>query len=295
MKVRELKALIQSAGMKFNDCVTKDDLKARARMAAEKKKEKPSATTPDSPAAAAASVLPGKIGTFQCIVKHVGKNRAAGGKPDLVVVFFHGYNATSENFAPLANAIGGMTPLKEKKVTFVFPQAAPKPEWWPLDVLAMMSGMMGGPEQQAKIIREQPGGLDGARTRGAEFVKAVCKSIGVPLSRVVIAGFSQGATYAIDTALQLPEAPAGIAAFSPFPMVVEQWGRKAKAFGKKMNVFLCHGRRDPVIPFMCSSWISELFKGAGCKLSYHPHTGVHDVGDGAALAAAAAFLSGCSE
>ena len=48
------------------------------------------------------------------------------------------------------------------------------------------------------------------------------------MAKVVVGGFSQGSMLAMDVALSLPENCAGVAAFSSFPIVVEQWALKCK-------------------------------------------------------------------
>ena len=56
-------------------------------------------------------------------------------RADLVVLFFHGYGATAENFAPLSTVIG----VPGKNVIWVFPQADSSPisQWFPLEVNKM--------------------------------------------------------------------------------------------------------------------------------------------------------------
>ena len=108
--VRELKAFISESGLEFRDCVTKDDLKVRAREALELKRD--------------------EIKAYPCRI--VGDQT----KPaDLVILFFHGYGATAENFAPLANVVR----VPGKNVIWVFPQAdsTPMSQWFPLEVHKM--------------------------------------------------------------------------------------------------------------------------------------------------------------
>ena len=111
--VKELKAFISASGLDFKDCVTKNDLKARARDALVKVEERKD-----------------DIKSYPC--KIMGDQS----KPaDLVVLFFHGYGATAENFAPLSTVIG----VPGKNVIWVFPQADSSPisQWFPLEVNKM--------------------------------------------------------------------------------------------------------------------------------------------------------------
>jgi len=294
--------MIKLRGLNIRDCVTKSDLRSRARAALDVSYATADTPSPCAPSEASAAHAPPpptsasestesmthqrteKLGPFNCEV--IGPMV----KPELVVIFFHGYNATSTNFAPLAPQLMVDTSLKGKKVLWIFPQAAPKPEWWHLDLMQMMMGMQGGPEAQAKLIRTPPQGLDLARTNGTALIRAVCARAGVATRSVCIAGFSQGAAMAIDTALALKEDVAGVTAFSPYPIVVDQWHANALRH-KGVPFLLAHGKGDQLIPFMVSSWIRDLVKGAGCRVEFCEHHGGHEVGNSAVFSSAAKFYS----
>jgi predicted esterase len=57
-------------------------------------------------------------------------------------------------------------------------------------------------------------GLDEARKAVLAMVEQVQRDTGLPLSRFILAGFSQGAMLATDVALHLPESPAALCIFS---------------------------------------------------------------------------------
>jgi predicted esterase len=57
-------------------------------------------------------------------------------------------------------------------------------------------------------------GLDEARKAVLAMVEQVQRDTGLPLSRLILAGFSQGAMLATDVALHLPESPAALCIFS---------------------------------------------------------------------------------
>mgnify|MGYP005660837429 CR=1 FL=1 len=209
---------------------------------------------------------------------------------DLVILFFHGYGATADNFAPLSNVIG----VPGKNVLWVFPQAPsdPAPQWFPLDVNKMAMAMMSGPDIQAKMIREVPAGIDKSMKRANQLVSEILSKFNVESSKLCIAGFSQGAVMAITTALCAIEKPcAGLVACSPYPCMVDHWKKNASTTHNKTKVFLSHGKSDMLIPFFTSAWVHQVFQEAKSDITYTPHPGSHAVGDGDTFKAISVFLS----
>ena len=97
---------------------------------------------------------------------------------------------------------------------------------------------------------------------------------------------------AVDVALSLPESCAGVAAFSSFPIVVEQWASKCKARADGLKVFQSHGRSDQLLPFASSGWLKDLLQAGGCEVQFVAHHGGHDLGGPEVLAAFGKFVQG---
>ena len=74
--------------------------------------------------------------------------------------------------------------------------------WWMLDVAELNAAIASG------TIRDQrdktPEGLIEAGQQLLEFVLAVQQESGLPFSRIVLAGFSQGSMVSTEIAFQLP-------------------------------------------------------------------------------------------
>lgn len=103
------------------------------------------------------------------------------------------------------------------------------------------AAQMGG-EALAALIREMPPGLDGCRLRLRALITQVQSLLGgVPLEKIVLAGFSQGAMTAMDLALQLEGNVGGVVMLSGAPIVVEQWALSLKTH-KQLKVFISHGK-----------------------------------------------------
>lgn len=102
----------------------------------------------------------------------------------------------------------------------------------------------------------------------------------LPLDRVVLAGFSQGAMTAMDLALAVEGTVAGVAMLSGTPIVIEEWAKELGERPKGLPVFVSHGQNDPVLPFVASTWLKDLLTNNGAVVDYHPHSGGHDLGNG---------------
>jgi len=289
MSVKELKALITKAGLKFADCPEKSDLKARATEAAERLSGPGfQAAAPESEPQA--SKKDGKtLAGYDCLVFEAES-------PDLVVLMLHGFGATNNDFADLPEMLKALLP--GKSVAYVMPQAPPGAmgaSWWHLDVMKWMGAMQGGSDALAKLIREAPPGLDECRSRMAALLDEICTLTGVTHDKIMIAGFSQGAMTAMDVALNQPpeKALAGVTMLSGAPIVVEHWAERLKLHHEGIKVFVCHGQSDMVLPFVASGWLRDLLQANGAAIQYETHPGGHELGGPAIVQNVAAHWMKC--
>ena len=88
---------------------------------------------------------------------------------------------------------------------------------------------------------------------------------------------SQGAMTAMDLALHLDETVAGVTMLSGAPIVVEHWAVRLKQH-KGVKVCITHGMSDMVLPFQASGWTKQLLESGGAAVTYHPHSGGHELG-----------------
>lgn len=75
------------------------------------------------------------------------------------------------------------------------------------------------------------------------------RGLGIPSSRIVLAGFSQGAAMAVHVGLRYAEPLAGILGLSGYAVVPETFEREAAEAQRSTPVLLCHGTADPVVPY----------------------------------------------
>lgn len=268
LSIKALRELITSAGLSYGDCLEKTDLKNRAREALTRNAEKAKTAVPPS---FRTKVFAG----YECTLS---KN-CDGQEVDLAVVLLHGFGATSEEFKFLDEV--GDKQCPGKRIAWIFPQAPigsqGASEWWQLDAMKWFGAAQQGGPALAALIREVPPGLTECRDRLKLLISEVQKELGnLLLEKFVLAGFSQGAMTSMDLALQLDTTVAGVVLLSGAPIVVDQWAQRLQQH-QGINVFISHGRSDPILPYAASGWCKDLLENGKAKVVKTDHGGGHEL------------------
>lgn len=205
------------------------------------------------------------------------------GTPRAVVVLCHGFGAPGDDLVGLAPAlVDAHEALND--VRFVFPAAplsltqfgwADARAWWMIDMVAVQR-LAGDPDALREFRKLEPEGMAGARKAVHALVMQVADATKLPMSKIMLGGFSQGAMIATDVALRLEEAPAGLVALSGTLLTEDVWRAKAKA-RSGLPVFQSHGRQDPILPFAAAEWLQQLFTEAGMQHEFVPFAGGHTI------------------
>lgn len=98
---------------------------------------------------------------------------------------------------------------------------------------------------------------------------------GVSRERIVLAGFSQGGTIALRTALLAGKPVAGVLALSTYLPPLAPLGFGAAAAG--LRCFLAHGRFDEVLPLRLGLQMREQLQKAGCRVEWREYAMGHQV------------------
>jgi predicted esterase len=108
-------------------------------------------------------------------------------------------------------------------------------------------------------------------------------------ARVIAAGFSDGATYALSLGLANGALFQRVMAFSPgFATLEEPEGSP--------RIFISHGRRDPVLPVeACSRRIVRALREVGYDVTYREFDGAHTVPEEVARDAALWLFEGAKD
>ncbi|MBK7861621.1 MAG: alpha/beta hydrolase fold domain-containing protein [Archangiaceae bacterium] len=202
------------------------------------------------------------------------------GKPAGAVVLCHGFGAPGDDLVPLHGELLHMNPALSK-LRFIFPEAPlslgpGSRAWWLIDFEGIERVNRGDPEALREFRKVEPPGMAAARAALRKLVDEVCVQTKLPISSVVLGGFSQGAMLATDVALRLEEQPRALAILSGTLLIEDVWRQKAKA-RKGLKVLQAHGTEDPILRFDAAEWLRDLLKEAGCEVDFVPFRGGHTI------------------
>lgn len=220
---------------------------------------------------------------------------ARKGPPSLVVILCHGFGAPADDLVGLAAEIVRGSPWLAGSVRFVFPEGPLALDnvpfggraWWPIDMLALQRALERG--EARKMADEVPPALAAARQKLRGLIDAVHTETGLPLAKIVVGGFSQGAMLSTDVALRLEEAPAALLVLSGALIDQTEWRRRAPA-RKGLPVLQSHGTSDPILPYDGAVALKSVLVDAGLDVTFVQFRGGHGI-DGAVVTAITTLLN----
>ena len=192
-----------------------------------------------------------------------------GPAPRAAVIWLHGLGADGRDFEPIVPELGlpGSMPVR-----FVFPNAPLRPvtinmgmrmrAWY--DIL-----QLGGGAEDEAGIRDAQGLLEKLISR--ETGK------GIPHSRIVLAGFSQGGAIALQTGLRHAERLAGILALSTYLPLEESLEKERQAANQDLPIFMAHGEYDDMIPMDRAVRSRDALQSLGYAVEWREYPMPHSV------------------
>ena len=203
--------------------------------------------------------------------------------PEYIVLLCHGYGAPGTDLVPFGPELLEHSPALAERVQFLFPEAPLDLEdmgmpggraWWHLDMRKLQMAVATG--EIRDLREEQPEGLEFARQRLLALIAEWSERTGVPLSRFVLGGFSQGSMLATDVALHLDESPAGLIVLSGTLLNEAVWSKLApRQVG--LSVLQSHGKDDPILPYICAELLRDMLGDAGAKVEFVSFRGGHGI------------------
>lgn len=186
------------------------------------------------------------------------------------VILLHGLGADGWDFVPIVDELDLPEDLA---VRFVFPHAPVRPVT-----------VNGGYEMRAwydirsftREGRADATGLAEASQRVEDYIRREGDA-GIPSSRVVLAGFSQGAAVALSAGLRSTQRLAGILAMSGYLPFPERLEAERSAENAGLPVLLCHGRMDPVVPCWMGEESRDVLAPFGYQVEWHEYAMQHEV------------------
>ena len=169
-----------------------------------------------------------------------------------MIVTLHGWGANAQNLASVVPL------LNLPDYQFMFPNA---PFLHPYSSIGRAWYDLGS---------ENGKGLPESRKLLTDWLLSLESTTGVPLSRTILSGFSQGAAMTLDVGLSLPVA--GLVALSGYLHTVSE-----PAGGKFPPVLLVHGRQDSVVPLRAAQSARESLVQLGVSVQYHEFDMGHEI------------------
>jgi phospholipase/carboxylesterase len=204
-------------------------------------------------------------------------------KHEWLVVLCHGFGAPGDDLVDLAPAMLQLAPELGSKVIFAFPEApltldfagfGQARAWWHLDLEGIARARALGLTRT--LAQEKPEGLEPACNKLMTMLEELQAQTGVPMKRTVLGGFSQGAMLATDLTLRGGRAPRGLFCLSGNLLNAQEWADLARR-RKGLEVFMSHGRQDPVLPYGGAEDLRECLETAGCHVTFLPFDGGHTI------------------
>jgi phospholipase/carboxylesterase len=190
--------------------------------------------------------------------------------PQAAVIWLHGLGADGNDFVPIVRELD----LKGLPgVRFVFPHAKTMPVTINGGYVMRAWYDITGAEL---VRREDETGLRDSQL-DVEALIAREKARGIPASRIVLAGFSQGCAMTLQTGLRHPEKLAGMLCLSGYLPLAEKVQHERTEESLDVPVFMAHGRQDPVVPFVRAQHSRDALAAMGYQVEWHEYPMQHSV------------------
>ena len=189
-------------------------------------------------------------------------------RPDAAVIWLHGLGDTGDGWSQV---VPGLRLPATMAVRFVFPHAPAIP------VAINNNYVMPAWYDIRDGNLNERADLPGVRRSQAQLEALVAreKARGVPDSRIVLAGFSQGGAIALYTGLRHPERLAGIVALSTYLIDGAALAQEAAPANRDVPMFMAHGTYDPVVRLAWAELSRKALVDGGWKVDWHVYPMEH--------------------
>ena len=197
--------------------------------------------------------------------------RETGRDPRWSVVWLHGLGADGNDFVPI---LPELVRRDWPPIRFVFPHAPPR-------AVTINGGMrMRAWYDIVEADLRNRADLHGVRASVAQVEALLARESerGVPASRTLLAGFSQGGAVALSAGLARTEPLAGLVALSTYlPGLGGPDAPQATAAARAQPVFMAHGTFDPVVPVFAGQASAQALQADGMRVEWRAYPMAHQV------------------
>jgi len=207
---------------------------------------------------------------LDCVELQTGQLRPGQHAPDWTVLWLHGLGADGNDFVPIVRELvrPGWPALR-----FVFPHAPVRPVT-----------VFGGQRVRAWYDIADFGFAGRGDAAGVDVAVAQVEALiareaarGIPASRLVLAGFSQGGAVTLATGLRRSEPLAGLIGLSTYLPAAEHAVAMFVPGAERQPLFMAHGTFDPVVPYVAGELSAARLRELGFTPEWHAYPIAHHV------------------
>lgn len=191
-------------------------------------------------------------------------------EPEYSVIWMHGLGADGHDFEPIVPYLGL---LPDMAVRFVFPHAMRRP-------ITINGGAVMRAWYDIKEISTTKGQDEAGVNHSAAGIHALIDREvrrGIPPSKIVLAGFSQGGAMALHVGLRYPQTLAGIMVLSAYLLFPDRLQAECSQANSETPVFLAHGSQDPMVPIALGKAVFSDLKKGKWPVEWHSYPIPHSV------------------
>jgi len=191
-------------------------------------------------------------------------------RPAWSIIWLHGLGADGHDFAPI---VPELVRADWPGIRFVFPHANVRP-------VTINGGMpMRAWYDISSQSIEQRADQLGVRASIAEVDALIGRERdrGIPPSRVILIGFSQGGAIALAAGLRREAGVAGIASLSGYLTMAGETAEEITKAGRATPVFLGHGSQDQLVPPVLGTRSRSALEALGVAVEWHSYPMAHSV------------------
>lgn len=193
-----------------------------------------------------------------------------GANPAWTILWLHGLGADGHDFAPIVPEL--LRP-HWPAIRFVFPHAPVRPvtinggarmrAWYDIAHLDLAN------RADEAGVEESIGQVEALIAREAER--------GVPASKLILAGFSQGGAITLAVGLRRATPLAGLIALSTYLPAPHKAESRLVSGAERQPLFMAHGENDPVVPFQAGQQSATFLQRMGFAIDWHHYPMGHQV------------------
>ena len=196
--------------------------------------------------------------------------RETGPTPEWAVIWLHGLGADGHDFVPL---VPELVRPGWPAIRFLFPHAPARAVT--INNGTRMRAWYDIVDFDLANRADETGVLESVAQVDALIARESAR--GIPASRVILAGFSQGGAVTLAAGLRRREPLAGLVGLSTY-LPAANGAQAALVDGaNRQPVFMAHGTQDPVVPLLAGQQSAALLRQFGFDVQWSTYPMPHSV------------------